>query len=96
MYSSRAAGLAEIERRLVGFYRGRPADPRRVSRMVAGARDVWQRNVFPAMNVTWGTYPNELGHVDAPGCFRCHDDSHKARDGTVIRQDCGLCHATPE
>jgi hypothetical protein len=45
------------------------------------------------MNVTWGTYPNQLGHVDAPGCFRCHDDEHKAADGSVIRQDCELCHS---
>jgi len=95
-YSSRAAALEGIERALVDFYRPRAADPQHVSRMVAGARDVWQRNVFPAMNVTWGTYPNDLGHVDAPGCFRCHDDTHKTRDGTVIRQDCSLCHATPE
>jgi len=95
-YSTRAAGLEGIERRLVAFYQARAADPQRVSRIVAGARDVWQRNVFPAMNVNWGTYPNDLGHVDTPGCFRCHDDSHKARDGKVIRQDCDLCHATPE
>jgi hypothetical protein len=44
------------------------------------------------MKVAWGTYRNYLGHVDAPGCFRCHDDEHKAADGSVIRQDCELCH----
>ena len=48
------------------------------------------------MKVTWGTYPNHLGHVDTPGCFRCHDDGHKAADGTVITQDCELCHTLPE
>jgi hypothetical protein len=42
--------------------------------------------------VTWGTYPNHIGHVDSPGCFRCHTDEHKAKDGSVIRQDCELCH----
>jgi hypothetical protein len=30
--------------------------------------------------------------VDSPGCFRCHDDEHKASDGRVIKQDCELCH----
>jgi hypothetical protein len=44
------------------------------------------------MNVTWGTYRNNIGHVDTPGCFRCHDDNHKAADGAVITQDCELCH----
>jgi hypothetical protein len=45
------------------------------------------------MKVAWGTYPNNLGHMDFPGCFRCHDDSHKAKDGSTISQDCELCHA---
>ena len=44
------------------------------------------------MNLTWGTYTNNTGHMDFPGCFRCHDDSHKSKDGKVIRQDCDLCH----
>jgi hypothetical protein len=30
--------------------------------------------------------------MDAPGCFRCHDDNHKTKDGKVIKQDCDLCH----
>jgi len=42
--------------------------------------------------VTWGTYPNNLGHTDAPGCFRCHDDSHVSSDKKTITQDCGACH----
>jgi hypothetical protein len=83
-----------IARRLEAFYAGRTdADARLVARAVAAAQDVWSRNVFPDMKVSWGTYPNYLGHVDAPGCFRCHDDEHKASDGNVIRQDCDLCHA---
>jgi hypothetical protein len=47
------------------------------------------------MKVGWGTYPNNIGHVFFPGCFRCHDDNHKARDGSVIKQDCESCHAMP-
>ena len=27
-----------------------------------------------------------------PGCFRCHDGSHAAKDGTSITQDCAACH----
>ena len=48
------------------------------------------------MRVTWGTYPNHIGHVDSPGCFRCHDESHTTTDGKVISQDCELCHSIPE
>ena len=42
---------------------------------------VWNRNIFPDMKVTWGAYPMNIGHTDFPGCFRCHDDVHKAQDG---------------
>jgi hypothetical protein len=92
-YGDRAAALAAIAQRLNDFYRDRGgAEARLVERAVAAAQDAWSRNVFPAMNVKWGTYPNQLGHVDAPGCFRCHDDEHKAADGSVIRQGCELCH----
>jgi len=54
--------------------------------------DIYLRNIFPAMRVTWGTYVNNLGHNDSPGCFRCHDGSHVSPDGKVITNDCGACH----
>jgi len=44
------------------------------------------------MKVTWGTYINNIGHTDFPGCFRCHDDAHKSTGGETIKQDCGSCH----
>ena len=39
-----------------------------------------------------GTYPDNTGHLNSPGCFRCHDDSHAAKDGTSISGDCEFCH----
>jgi hypothetical protein len=53
---------------------------------------IYKRNVFPDLKVTWGTYPNNLGHTDYPGCFRCHDDSHTTVDTKTITQDCAACH----
>ena len=73
------------------FYQSQPRD--QVDRAIAGVQDIYQRNVFPAMNVTFGTYPNNIGHLDSPGCFRCHDDDHKTKDGRKIGQDCETCHA---
>jgi hypothetical protein len=60
----------------------------------AGLALIWiyKDNVFPDLKVTWGTYPNNLGHADYPGCFRCHDDSHATADKKTITQDCGACH----
>ena len=54
---------------------------------------LYRTNVFPRMKVAWGTYVPQSGHVDAPGCFRCHSDELKSAAGTVIRQDCELCHS---
>jgi len=53
---------------------------------------IYLRNVFPDMRLTWGTHPNNLGHNDSPGCFRCHDGSHTSADGQTITNDCSACH----
>ena len=53
---------------------------------------IYERNVFSDLKVTWGTYPNNLSHTDAPGCFRCHDEAHLTADKKTISQDCSLCH----
>ena len=53
---------------------------------------LYDRNVFPSMKVTWGTYPNNIGHMAYPGCFRCHDGSHTSKAGKTLSNDCSLCH----
>ena len=44
------------------------------------------------MKVTFGVYPDNIGHITSNGCFRCHDDGHMAADGTSISGDCEYCH----
>jgi len=73
------------------LFRSQPPD--QVAQAVAALERIYRRNVFPAMNVTFGTYPNNVGHIDSPGCFRCHDDDHKSKDGKKIGQDCETCHS---
>ena len=71
---------------------GSPAD---VDRASSALFALWSRNVFPDLKVTWGTYPNHIGHDASPGCFRCHDSEHTTADGTAsIDQDCSSCHET--
>jgi formate-dependent nitrite reductase cytochrome c552 subunit len=53
---------------------------------------IYLRNIFPDMKVSWGVHPNNLGHNDFPGCFRCHDGSHTSADGQTISNDCTACH----
>lgn len=60
--------------------------------------DILERNVFPQMNIVWGTYPSNLSHFDGQdelgtgGCFRCHDEEHESATGEYIAQDCDKCH----
>ncbi len=96
-YPDRETADREISTNLRAFYSApregdTPPSAGRVDQAVAATQFLYARTVFPAMNVTWGTYPTNLGHTDAPGCFRCHDDQHKSSDGRVISQDCQLCH----
>lgn len=53
---------------------------------------IYLRNVFPEMKLTWGAHPNNIGHEESVGCFRCHDGSHAAADGRTIASDCNTCH----
>jgi nitrate/TMAO reductase-like tetraheme cytochrome c subunit len=55
--------------------------------------EIYATNVFPAMRVGWGTYPDHIGHVEFEGCFRCHDDEHATEAGETISQDCDTCHS---
>ena len=65
-----------------------------VAPTIAAVQHVYQENFFPQMKADWRTYPNNLGHKDWPGCFRCHDDKHRTVDGnlTVRSSDCTACH----
>ena len=71
------------------LYARRTQDIRQAGQAVLA---IYNRNVFPDLKVTWGSYPNNLGHTDFPGCFRCHDGSHATPQGKIITQDCNTCH----
>ncbi len=97
-YPDRDTASAKIAEGLAAFYRAGYPDVYRTHRTqveAAGdqAREIYMRNVYPAMKIGWGTYPNNLGHEDFLGCFRCHDGSHQSKDGKVITQECDACHA---
>jgi nitrate/TMAO reductase-like tetraheme cytochrome c subunit len=95
-YPSKAEALAGIEARLRKFYAEQAqAKSAELAKSVAATQRLYENNVFPAMKVTWGTYPNNIGHTFFNGCFRCHDENHKAKDGRVIAQNCESCHAFP-
>jgi hypothetical protein len=96
-YASREEALKTIPAKLESFYResqpgvykARLQDVQRAAKAVAS---VYERNVYPDMKLGWGTYINNIGHTDFPGCFRCHDEEHTAPGDKKIAQDCSACH----
>ena len=46
---------------------------------VAVTQRLYRENVFPRMNITWGTFKNNLLHIDDGGCFRCHAGRAQSR-----------------
>jgi len=96
-YSSEQDAKAKIESGLTEFYRTQYPDiwnRRRteIGQTATALFEIYNKNVIPFMKVTWGTHPNNIGHNDYPGCFRCHDGSHQAKDGKSITNDCTTCH----
>ncbi len=97
-YASHAEARAGIAAHMASFYEtqypelaaARAGDIEQASRVLA---DVYESNVFPSMNLDWGTYKDHLGHSEqSPGCFRCHAGDHATKDGEVITVDCRACH----
>jgi hypothetical protein len=96
-YPARDVAQQRITGELNNFYRTNYPEIYQARRTVVqqSAEEVaaiYLRNIFPDMRVTWGTHPNNLGHNDWPGCFRCHDGSHTSADGQTISNDCSACH----
>ena len=64
-----------------------------IDQAIKETQAIYNRNIYPEMNISWGTYPNHNGHTQFDGCFRCHDDMHVSKDGEkIITQDCTICH----
>jgi len=61
---------------------------------IAELQRIYQTYFFPEMKTDWQAHPNNIGHYNSQGCFRCHDGQHFSRDGQVIRNDCAICHVT--
>ena len=53
----------------------------RVRPAVEEIKRTYHQNFFPEMKVSWQAYPDNLGHKEFPGCFRCHDGKHVTNRG---------------
>ncbi len=65
-----------------------------VRQTIGTVQAIYTNNFFPEMKASWKVYPDNIGHKEWPGCFRCHDGNHKTADGkrTIKANDCKACH----
>lgn len=97
-YASEEEARAGIAKEVQAFYKDKYAEVAvgKAAEIAAAGKalgDIYGWNVFPKMKVTWGTYPNNLGHGEgSPGCWRCHDNKHVTDTGEKIGKSCKTCH----
>jgi hypothetical protein len=96
-YSTKDSAFLIISEKITAFYKesypeiatNRKAD---IENAIAEIQNGYAKNIFPYMKASWKSYPNNIGHMDYDGCFRCHNDRHASQSGKVISRDCNLCH----
>ena len=60
---------------------------------ITAVQAVFATSIFTDRKADWRVYPNNIGHKDWPGCFRCHDSKHQSATGrTISSSDCNSCH----
>jgi hypothetical protein len=74
------------------FYTARSTDIRAA---ITALQDAYSQSVFPEQKADWTTHPNNVGHKDSPGCFRCHGGKHLDDQQNAVRLECNLCHSIP-
>lgn len=71
-----------------------PKEQESVRKAIGTVQQIYKDNFFPEMKASWDKYPDNIGHMIWPGCFRCHDGNHKTADGkqSIKASDCSTCH----
>ena len=85
-YENERAAMAGIRDHLVNFYEEEFPQVRKSHGVqllftVEAVQNLYKRSIFPEMKSSWKSYPDNIGHRDFPGCFRCHNDNLESREG---------------
>jgi len=97
-YPSQEVATRAIANELMEWYRRESPEivaqrSELLKKAVMGVQQAYIENVFPEMNIDWGTYTSFTGHRDGDsGCFRCHNNEFRTESGKTITQDCDACH----
>jgi len=100
-YASREEGVQSIRENLAEFYRKELGDSyqgraQSVEKSIEEIGLMYTKYFFPEMKARWDSFPDNIGHLISPGCFRCHDGEHASKEGKAITRDCTVCHSIIE
>lgn len=98
-YETTEQAVAAIDTGLTNYYRTNHPDiysqkQDAIRQAVSETQRIFQTYFFPEMRTNWQTHPNNIGHMNFAGCFRCHAGDHVSKTGKVITNDCNICHTT--
>jgi len=96
MSEQKIATTSEAPQKIAEFIRSKytePAQTPQVERAIATVQGIFATAIFPERKADWRHYPDNIGHKDWAGCFRCHGEKHKSSTGQKIgASDCKSCH----
>ncbi len=98
-YATQDEGLAGIAN-LVTYYEENYPDyyannEGKITSAVEEIQQIYRDSVFIEQKVDWNSHVGNAGHINSPGCFRCHDGKHLNEEEEAVRLECNLCHSIP-
>jgi nitrate/TMAO reductase-like tetraheme cytochrome c subunit len=99
IYSTTAegvSGLGGIKEYYTTYYPDYyAANQEKVDQAITALQEAYANSVYPEQKSDWTTHPDNIGHKNSSGCFRCHDGKHLNADNEAIPMECNLCHSIP-
>jgi nitrate/TMAO reductase-like tetraheme cytochrome c subunit len=90
------AGIAGLENYYTAYYPDfYTANTELIQKAISELQTIFSNSVFIDQKVDWNAHPNNIGHIDSAGCFRCHDGEHMNTQQEAIRLECNICHSIP-
>jgi nitrate/TMAO reductase-like tetraheme cytochrome c subunit len=98
-YATREEGLTAIaalrdqyKEEYIEFYTVHSA---KIDMAIESLQTIFTDIIYYDQKIDWETYPSNIGHVESPGCFRCHDGKHFNEAKEAVRLECNVCHSIP-
>ena len=96
-YATTEAAMAGIAETLTAAYREEHSEftddgREQLPKAIDAIQTIYRSTIFPEMKASWSAHPDNIGHRDWPGCFRCHNDTLESSAGDTIFTTCTRCH----